>query len=309
MMAKLEAAMSDNAGPTPKDLTETEHNIPMRDGHQSSVRIYKSSSGSPGPLVALAFGGGFVGGSNNQFVMIARPLVRLLGATVVSISYRLAPENKFPAGQLDAWDSMKWIADNATGDLLKADPSKGFIMGGVSAGGSLTSCLSRKFQEEPIAHPLTGQWLCIASTMGPARVPDKYRDHHISASQMARGAGFTKETRDILKTLVEYDESSDLRYAVNSTTSISGQPRTYFQVDGMDPLRDDGLIYDEMLKEAGVETKIDLYPGCPHGHMHGFHGLEITDRANVDTIVGIGWLLGKELGRDQAAEALGVGQS
>lgn len=162
MLAKMEEDMSSIAGPTPQGVSEVALDIPLRDGYKSPTRIYKRSSGSPGPLIVLAFGGGFVAGSNNQFTMIARPLVRLFGATVVSISYRLAPEHKFPAGQLDAWDNMKWIAENAAGESLHADPSKGFIMGGVSAGGSLASCLSRKFQEEPLAHSLTGQWLCIA---------------------------------------------------------------------------------------------------------------------------------------------------
>lgn len=303
----MEAAMTNISRPKPEGVAELTHSIPMRDGYQSELKIYKPSSRPPGPLIVLAFGGGFISGSNNQFVMVARPLVKLLGATVVSMAYRLAPEHKFPASQLDAWDSMKWIASNATDEVLHADPGKGFIMGGVSAGGSLTSCLSRKFQDEPLAHPLTGQWLCVTSAMGPSNVPEKYKEYHISGAQMAKGAGFSRETRDILKSLVEYDESSDLRYAIHSKTPISGQPKTYFQIDGMDPLRDDGLIYDEMLKEAGVETKVDFYPGCPHDHMHSFHGTEVGDRSNVDTVVGIAWLLGKEVDRDEVRKGLGLG--
>lgn len=306
LTAQLEEQIRELAGPTPKGVLESLHDIPMRDGHMSSIQIYKHSVAPPGPLVVLVFGGGFVAGSSRQFVLRARPLVTLLGATVVSISYRLAPEHPFPASQLDAWDSMKWIADHATEELLHADPSKGFIMGGVSAGGSMTACLSRKFQAEPLAHPLTGQWLCIPSTMSKRSCPDKYKEYHLSASQMAKGVGLTQEARDTLSRMVQVDEASDLRYAVNSTTAIAGQPKTYFQVDGADPMRDDGLIYDEMLKDAGVQTKIDFYPGCPHGHMDVFHGLEISDRANIDTVVGIGWLLSRQVDREEAARALKI---
>ena len=65
--------------------------------------------------------------------------------------------------QYDTWDSLKWIADNATGTVLGADPSKGFIVGGISAGACLSAVFSRKLQGEPLAHPLTGQWLAAAS--------------------------------------------------------------------------------------------------------------------------------------------------
>lgn len=159
MMGMMEKMLGAGT-PAPAGITENVHEISMRDGYMSAIKVFKPSSGPPGPLIVLAFGGGFVVGSKDQFVSLARPLVSLLGATVVSIDYRLAPEHKFPAAQYDAWDSMKWIAQNSTGDALTSDPAKGFIMGGVSAGGALTASLSRKFQEEPLAHRLTGQWLC-----------------------------------------------------------------------------------------------------------------------------------------------------
>ena len=193
----------------------------------------------------------------------------------MNINYRLAPEHKFPMSQYDAMDSMKWIAENATCSLLGADPSKGFLMGGVSAGGGLTSCLSRYFQHDKLAHPLTGQWLCIPPTMDSESCPEKYKSYFVAPEKNAVNPTLSKESLELLKKVTEWDTTSDLRCAVRSKTPISGQPRTYLQVDGMDMLRDDGLIYEEMLKEAGVPTKINLYPGCPHGHMFMMAGTEL----------------------------------
>ncbi|KAK5175096.1 uncharacterized protein LTR77_000233 [Saxophila tyrrhenica] len=286
--------------------SETYHDIPMRDGFKSSLKVQRPAEGGTGPLIVLAFGGGFVGGTNEQFEKTGRILVNLFNATVVSISYRVAPEHKFPAAQNDTQDSMRWIADNATGPVLQADPKKGFIMGGISAGGAMTACFSRLFQEEPLAHPLTAQWLAIPSVMSADSVPEKYKDYYLSTTQQAKGKFFSQATRDWLNTQVEADFTSPLRYAINAKQPLSGQPRTYFQVDGADPLRDDALIYDEMLKEAGVETKVDMYPGCPHGHFCSYAGLDITNRANIDTFVGFGWLLGREVSREEASRELAL---
>lgn len=88
---------------------------------------------------------------------MARMFVKAFGAVVVSISYRLAPENKFPTQQMDGWDSAKWIAEHAS--ELGADPKQGFLMTGVSAGGCVASAVVTKAIEEPLAHPFTGQWL------------------------------------------------------------------------------------------------------------------------------------------------------
>ena len=304
-MEMMEQAINKKLPPVPAE-SEFYHEIAMRDGYMSTLKIHKPASSTPGPLIVLAFGGGFVGGTIEQLTRTARALKDIFGATVINISYRLAPEYKFPFAQHDTQDSLKWIADNATGPLLSSDPRRGFLMGGVSAGAALTAAFSRIFQEEPLAFPLTGQWLCVPSVMDVSNVPEKYKPYHISAQQFADGEFFSTETREWLYKLVQHDVDSPLRYAINSTTPVAGQPRTYFQVDGMDPLRDDGLVYEEMLKEAGVETKLDVYDGCPHGHFAAFPTLEISKKAEVDVVVGFGWLLGREVGREKAAEALGL---
>jgi acetyl esterase/lipase len=94
-MEIMEKLVNGDLPPLPKE-EEFYHEIPMRDGFSSALKILKPAAGSPpGPLIVLCFGGGFVGGTMNQFSKTARALRTLFGATVVSISYRLAPEYKF----------------------------------------------------------------------------------------------------------------------------------------------------------------------------------------------------------------------
>jgi acetyl esterase/lipase len=64
----------------------------MRDGHANEARVFKcqvypKNSRGP-PLVALAYGGGFMSGSNLQFAPIARAVVLECKAVVVTVSYR-----------------------------------------------------------------------------------------------------------------------------------------------------------------------------------------------------------------------------
>jgi acetyl esterase/lipase len=179
----LESRMLSNLDPAPLDVTELYQPITMRDGYINTVKIAKPVVPAAGPLFILGHAGGFVGGSNEQLTSEARALVRLFGATVISVAYRLAPEHKFPTQQLDVWDCCKWISDHAAEPTLNADPTIGFILGGVSVGGSMAAALSRKFQDEPLSYALTGQWLCVASLMDNNCVPPRFKDLFLAREQ------------------------------------------------------------------------------------------------------------------------------
>jgi acetyl esterase/lipase len=81
-------------------------------------------------------------------------------------------------------------------------------------------------------------------------------------------------------------------------------PKTFLQVAGMDMYRDDALIYRRMLEEAGVQTRLRVYAGVPHGHANLYPGLRASREAKVDTVEGIGWLLGRYVGRERVVQAM-----
>ena len=60
---------------------------------------------------------------------------------------------------------------------------------------------------------------------------------------------------------------------------------------GMDPLRDDAVIYDQVLREAGIKTRFRMFPGVPHSWWTSAPTLEITKKGMQDFTDGVRWLL------------------
>ncbi|KAJ5120918.1 Alpha/Beta hydrolase protein [Penicillium bovifimosum] len=276
---------------------ETLKTIPMRDGYESEIRVIKPPDVQPStPLVILIYGGGFIMGTNLQLVPWATATAALYGATVVLPSYRLAPEHKFPISHNDIWDTVKWLSTNASS--LGADLSRGFIIGGSSAGANLSISTAHRAKRENLSPPITGVLASVPPCMTEETVPSKYKDLWLSHEQNALSPVCSAKDIEAWMKLFKPDYLSVDFSPLNSDVPLTGMPPTYVQVDGMDVLRDDGLIYERLLRDEGVPTRLDVYPGMPHGHwLWPEHPLSTTSQ--IDVLCAIGWLLGQEPAREE----------
>ncbi|OQE20201.1 hypothetical protein PENFLA_c017G01649 [Penicillium flavigenum] len=276
---------------------ETLMTIPMRDGHESEIRVIKPPNAQPHtPLVILIYGGGFFSGTNIQLLPWATATAALYGTTVILPSYRLVPQHKFPIAHNDIWDTVKWLARNASS--LDADLSKGFIIGGTSAGGNLSIATAHRAMREKLSPPLTGVLAIIPLCMDERTVPEKYKHLWVSREQNANSPICNAKDIETWTSWWEPDLQSVDFSPLNSDVELAGMPPTHVQVDGLDTLRDDGLIYEKILRDHGVATRLDAYPGMPHAHWMLWPEHWLSIRSNIDTLCGIGWLLGREIGRD-----------
>ena len=155
--------------------------------------------------------------------------------------------------------------------------------------------------EDKLSPPITGQGLAYPTLIDEDEVPEKFKSYYKAWEWNKDAPGLNRSSLEEIKKVTQMDPNSPLRNPLKSSAPLVEIPPTYIQALGADPLRDDSLIYDEVLKEAGVKTKFDVYPGHPHWH---FPGLEITKKLQADIGVGVGWLLGQEVSREESLKAI-----
>jgi acetyl esterase/lipase len=297
-------------GPPPPSVVESTETVQAEDGATLEELVFapKTTPAGGAPLIVLVHGGGFCLGSPAQYTGLARGIAALYGAVVVSLKYRLAPDHKFPTAPKDCWAGLVWAANNA--NKLGADLNKGFVLGGVSAGGAITAALAQKaLTHGGLPAPLTGLWLSVPTVLDEGvfergQVDAKYKDVWFSYEQNADAPILDKTAMDAFVGAYQHDMRDPLATPFAVDNAHTGMPKSYVQVCGMDPLRDDGLIYERVLKEHGVETRLDVYPGLPHASWGFLPMLKSTEKIQGDIMKGFGWLLGTE---EKGASGMGAG--
>jgi acetyl esterase len=228
------------------------------------VRVYRpaadgTATNAGRPLVVYFHGGGFALGSLDMGNWICGLVAASIGAVVVSVDYRLAPSDVFPAAVEDCYAALTWAAGNAA--ALGATGRVGVM--GESAGGNLAavSCLIARERGGPaISH----QALIYPST-------DMARENPAAANPHApflSAAEITAYKRLYLGS--DGDPASP--WASPLLADHAALPPALIQVGEHDPLREDGARYAEALRAAGVPVRFTEYVGMPHGFVN-FPGL------------------------------------
>lgn len=291
----------------PNNVEETDHNIIMRDGYVNRAIIVKPSPRPEGgcPIIVIYHGGGHCVGYPEMELELARRVVQEFSAVCILPSYRLAPEYPSPYSFEDSWDTLRWVAKEcsaASAILPEADAKLGFIIGGTSAGGRIVSSLAHLARDNKLSPPLTGQMNSIGSVMHEDHVPRKYQSQYLSREQNKHAPLLDEVADNLLRHAANADPTSSLVFSFdqhfpptedgNVKADHMGLPPMYFQCCGLDMSRDDQLIYERVLREeCGIPTRIDIYPGLPHGWWSVLPQLESSKKRMDDTVEGMRWLL------------------
>ncbi|MFV0679544.1 alpha/beta hydrolase [Ottowia sp.] len=239
--------------PKPDVVCVHDFTLPARDGFQLPARLYADSAAKGLPTLLYMHGGGFTIGSIESHDTFCRVLAQLSGVAVVSLNYRLAPEHRFPTAVHDCWDALHTLVRE--GAALGLDTTR-LAVGGDSAGGTLAAVTALHARDEGIALAL--QLLIYPGTTDHQDTP--------SHSVFADGPVLDKAMIDwFFHHYIDSVDRSDWRFAPLKSAEVDGVAPAWVGLAECDPLVDEGVLYADKLRAAGVPVNLEIYRGVVHG--------------------------------------------
>src|SRR4051794_14044828 len=257
--AALTAPRTDPAAPDDVDI----HDLSISPGAEPPgepvpVRVYRPrATTTPAPCVLYMHGGGMVAGSIAGDHAKTVRLARATGFVVVSVEYRLAPENPHPAALDDCYAGLAGVAERHRELGIDVDR---IALYGTSAGGCLAAAvalLARDRGGPAIAHqmlvsPMLDDRSSTPSTTVNTGFGAWSREANIQSWQAWLGQDFGT---DRISPYAAPARAPDL----------AGLPPTYIDVGDLDLLRDEAVDFARGLSWAGVPVELHVYPGGIHG--------------------------------------------
>lgn len=274
---QMSAKIMEKLGP---QVRTADYTIPTRDGSTIEARSYRPVSIPQDeilPVYLHLHGGGFVFGTlKSEDAACANTAINAK-CVVLNVNYRHTPDHVYPVAWNDTEDAFIWLHQNT--DILKVDRSK-VVVGGISAGGQLTASLVLEKQlgkNEALNRlpAIAAQVLIIPALAHPETYAEgplkQMKSREISSIVENENAPILPMKACYMFTGLLKVPKVDLKdpktnpLTAASADVVKGMPPTIFGIAGLDPLRDEALLYAKLLAEAGVPTEVRLFKGVPHG--------------------------------------------
>ncbi|KAJ5102528.1 hypothetical protein N7532_003057 [Penicillium argentinense] len=259
--------------PLPDNIEKIVHHVPASDGHNIPVIHIRTkgreTSANGERAIVHVHGGGYFLLSADE---CSPPLVNAVaqtGVQILSIDYRLAPENPYPIPFNDCWSALQWVYANV--EDLNIDPKRIAVMG-ESAGGGLAAAMTIKARDISLTPPIAKQILVYPM------IDDRTTTNH--AGKMA----FWSEADNITgwTAYLGADRGTDKvePYAAAARVeSVEGLPPLYLDTAQLDIFVHEDLEYVRRFVAANIPVDCHIYPGMPHGFEALAAGASVTKRA------------------------------
>ena len=225
-------------------------------GREIPVRVHVPAGEGPRPAILYLHGGSWMAGSPESHDFITASLAANTGAILLSVHYRRAPENPYPAATDDAYAALCWAAERA--EALGIDPER-IAIAGDSAGGNLAAACTLMARDR--GGPAIAHQTLLYPTLDDDLDTASYRagtDPILTRAAM----------QEALEAFLPRGAEPQDGYALPlRAPSLAGLPPACLSIAALDPLRDDGLRYAARLEEAGVPTATRVGPGLIHGYV------------------------------------------
>lgn len=224
-----------------------------------TLAVFQPHHHQPGsPAVYWIHGGGMVSGTRFEDPE-ALDAAADIGAVVVSVEYRLAPEHPSPAPFDDCHAGLIWFADHAQD--FGVDPAR-IVLGGISAGGGLAAATALRIRDEG-GPQLAGLLLCCPM------LDDRMTT--VSSHQFGNDLLWTRASNEFAWKCILGDRAGtdavSTHEAPARATHLGGLPPTLIDVGSADLFRDENTSFASAIWAAGGDAELHVWAG-------GFHGSE-----------------------------------
>src|SRR3984957_18607967 len=251
-------------------VTTVDATIPLEDQSQLTATLYTPTGPGPFPVVVYFHGGGWVIGSRQVYDASARALAKGAEAVVISVDYRLAPGHKFPTAWDDALASYKWTATNV--GRWRGDPRR-LALAGEGAGGNLAISTALSAVGAGVTRPEAVIAIYPVTQTGAAT--ESYVD-----SVNAKPLNKAMIAWSLDKTLSTPADKTDPRLDIIHAKLSLLPPVTIINAQ-IDPLRSDGAMLEEALKQVNVKATRKEYEGVTHDFFGAPAVLPVAKKAQI----------------------------